>query len=311
MKKLSLVIPLFNEAGLVDSLFQALDNSCQQLKKKHGWKDQDLEIIIVDDGSTDETWKLLTKWQSQFPAHLLRFSRNFGHQSALLAGLAHAQGELVVTLDGDLQHPLALISDMVSQAQAGAEIVLTQRITQNYSVKNITAQLFYRVYSLISRQPFQPGVADFRLLNRKAVDTLLSLPEKRIFLRGMVQWLGFRTVILPYVQADRVQGTTKYSLSKMPRLALTGITSFSTEPLYWSFFFSLILFFLAMIYALYVIAIKLIDQSAVSGWASELFVQLILGGTTSLFLGVLGAYVAAIYDEVKQRPPYIISEEKK
>jgi dolichol-phosphate mannosyltransferase len=269
---------------------------------------QSTEVICVDDGSTDQTFTVLSHHKLVFPKRLLRLSRNFGHQAALLAGLEQAKGEFVVTMDGDLQHPPELIVTMLEAHQSGVDIVLTSRSdTQQHSLfKKLTTTLFYAVLSFLAGKNFVANTSDFRSLNRKALTALLAMPERRKFLRGMVEWIGFSTLVLPYQPQSRAAGESKYSLLKMLKLAFDGITSFSTLPLYFAAGFSCLLFAGAVLYALYVLFVRFVAGNVVSGWASVLFILLIIGGFLSLFLAVIGMYLAAIYDEVKQRPTYIV-----
>ncbi len=298
-KSITIVIPLYNEEKAIPSLIAALSGLSASLQK--------LDVIFVDDGSTDGTAEKLAN--APFPTTILSLSRNFGHQAALLAGLEAAKGEIIITMDGDLQHPLSMIPKMLEAHSNGADIVLTQRIDEDSVgfLKKETSSLFYKVANSLSSQKILKNGSDFRSLNRKALDALLQMPEKRKFLRGMVQWVGFTQIILPFQTEQRQAGESKYTWFKMLQLALFGITSFSTVPLYLSAFFGFGLFAAAFLYALYVIYIKLFSAYAVEGWASVLFVQLLVGGFLSLFLGLIGLYIAAIYDEVKNRPSYIVA----
>jgi polyisoprenyl-phosphate glycosyltransferase len=299
LETVTIVIPLYNEEATLDLLFAAVSEVTATLPK--------IDVIFVDDGSTDSTAEKLTN--APFPATILSLSRNFGHQAALLAGLEAAKGDIIITMDGDLQHPLSLIPKMLEAHKNGVDIVLTQRIDEDSIslAKKETASLFYRLLNAISSQKILPNGSDFRSMNRKALDALLQMPEKRKFLRGMVQWVGFTQIILPFQTQQRQNGESKYTWFKMLQLALFGITSFSTAPLYFSAFFGFGLFAAAFLYALYVIYIKLFSAAAVEGWASVLFVLLLVGGFLSLFLGLIGLYIAAIYDEVKNRPNYIVA----
>lgn len=304
MKKppeLSLVIPVYNEAAVIPEL-------CRALNAKKELFPTETEVIFVDDGSSDASVQLLKETPLKFVKKIIVLSRNFGHQAALLAGMEAATGEYTITLDADLQHPLELIPQMLAEHAKGSDVVLTERIDASDTtvIKKTTSTLFYQLMNQISDRKIQESSSDFRSLNRAALNAFLTLKEKRRFLRGMIHWIGFRTITLPFMAASRVAGTSKYSWLKMSTLAIDGITSFSTLPLYISSLFGLALFVLAALYALYVIFIRLFFNVAIQGWASLLFVQLVIGGFICLFLGVLGIYLAAIYDEVKNRPHYII-----
>ena len=300
---ISLVIPVYNEEKALPLLFKSLVNIRKTLPEQ-------VEIVFIDDGSTDQTANLIKKSKLSFKIKLIQLSRNFGHQAALLAGLRNAKGNYIVSLDGDLQHPPELLSKMLKLHQQGYEVVLTKRIDgqiTNFS-KKITAQLFYKFINLLSDTTIEANSSDFRSLSRKALEALLALPENRKFLRGMVQWIGFETVIIPFQVKQRVAGKSKYNLYKMLRLAIHGLASFSARPLFLAGFFSIFLFLMAIFYAFYVIYVRFYGSGIVEGWASVLFVTLVIGGFLSLFVGLLGVYIAAIYDEVKNRPEYIIEK---
>lgn len=299
--RVSLVIPLFNEEEGIALLAKSLAEIAPRLP-------QTTEIIFVNDGSSDETLQQIKKTNWPWSVSILEFSRNFGHQAALLAGMQAAKGDKVVTLDGDLQHPPALIPEMLELSET-YDIVLTQRLDIRHKtgyLKSLTSELFYWVVNQLSETPVLVNGSDFRLLNRVALDHLLAMPEHRKFLRGMVNWIGFKSIVIPFEVGTRARGESKYSLQKMLQLAFHGVTSFSVLPLYFSGFFSVMLFMAAFFYAMYVLYVRFVIQAAVSGWASVLFVLLVLGGFITLFLGLLGFYLAAIYEEVKQRPMYIV-----
>lgn len=300
--KLSLVFPLFNEEKTIPYLIENL----KKYEKKFPPK---TEVIFVDDGSSDKTLEKLNNSKLPFSIKVISLSRNFGHQSALLAGLKESSGEHTVTLDADLQHPLKLIPEMLELHKKGYDIVLTKRTDQdniNFT-KKLSSKLFYKFINALSDTRILESGSDFRSINRKALEALLSMPEQRKFLRGMIQWAGFKTIIIPFQAEKRVSGESKYSFVKMLSLALHGVTSFSTKPLYLSGIFSIVLFALAFIYAIYVLYVRFWGTGVVDGWASVLLAVLFIGGFLSLFLGLMGVYVAAIYDETKNRPEYFIS----
>lgn len=299
---LSIVTPVFNEEESIHNFLDELYNVLSSLSQSY-------EVICVNDGSTDKTAELLD-FEDRPYLTVLHLSRNFGHQAALLAGLEHAQGDIIISLDSDLQHPPSVIIEMLKKHTEGVDIVLTQRvdgeITSNF--KKNTAHAFYSVINALTSQHLLENSSDYRSLTRRALDALLAMPERRKFLRGMVQWIGFTQVVIPYEVRKRAFGTSKYTLTKMMRLAVYGITSFSTLPLYFSAVFASVLFVFALLYAVYVLYMRLFVGAVVEGWASVLFVQLLIGGFVSLFLALLGIYIAAIYDEVKNRPQYILKE---
>lgn len=299
--KLSVVIPLYNEAGAIKDLFEALNKLRKDLPKT--------EIIFVNDGSSDQTIKQLKDNRLSYTKKIISFSKNFGHQPALLAGLREAKGDLVVTMDGDLQHPPKLILKMIELNKQGYDIVLTQKIDKNVTsgFKKTSSKLFYKFVNLFSDIQIVDSASDFRLLSRKALDILLLLPENRKFLRGLVNWIGFEKIILPFEVQQRVSGKSKYSLKKMLTLAISGITSFSTLPLYITGAIGFFMTLLSLFYGVYTV-IQYFNGQTVTGWTSMLLVTLIIGSLMFIFLGVIGVYLAAIYDEVKNRPEYIIKE---
>jgi dolichol-phosphate mannosyltransferase len=246
---------------------------------------------------------------------LLQLSRNFGHQAALTAGMDVARGDVVVTLDGDGQHPPEMIPQMLDLIAQGYDVVQTQRMdeAQPASFKKWTSVLFYRFINSISGTQVLPGTADFRALSRQAVDALKAMPEYHRFLRGMVSWIGYRTIILPYQPQDRISGTSKYSLAKMTRLAMDAIFSFSLVPLYIGLSFGALLFCLAGLEMAYVLSfwVRGDTSTLAPGWSSLMFVILLVGGMLMALLGFIGVYVGYIFQEVKRRPAYLVREERR
>jgi dolichol-phosphate mannosyltransferase len=245
---------------------------------------------------------------------LLRLSRNFGHQAALTAGMDASRSEIVVTLDGDGQHPPEMIPQMLNLIAQGYDIVQTQRLdaAQPASFKKWTSGFFYRLINLISGTQIVPGTADFRALTRPAVDALKAMPEYHRFLRGMVSWIGFSTIILPYQPAERISGVSKYSLSKMIRLAMDAVFSFSLAPLYLGLSLGGIMFCLAAAEMIYVLSFWVTGRTSnlAPGWSSLMFVILIIGAMLMALLGFIGVYVGYIFQEVKHRPVYLVKGEK-
>jgi glycosyltransferase involved in cell wall biosynthesis len=299
---LSIIIPLYNEEKGVAALMKALFSLKAKLPKK-------TELICVDDGSSDQTYQQLQKSQAPWPLKVIGFSRNFGHQSALLAGLQASKGTWVATMDADLQHPPQLLPTLLKLGKSGYDVVLTERRdTEKISfLKRLTSQGFYSLLNTISPVTIQPGGSDFRLLHRRVVDSLLALPEHRLFLRGMVTWLGFSVKVVPFTVRPRAHGTSHYTWRKMLRLAVDGIVSFSTLPLYLSAVLGALFTLAAVVYGVYVI-LTFLAGHAVPGWSSVILVVLGLGGVLSFLLSLIGLYLAAIYDEVKGRPPYVIRQ---
>lgn len=304
--KVDLVIPVFNEAGILAQTHARLRAALDQLLYA-------FTFIYVDDGSSDATADELSALAKSDPrVNVISLSRNFGHQAALTAGLDASRGDVVVSLDADGQHPPEMISQMLELMAQGYDIAQAQRAedAQLGSFKKWTSGLFYRLLNIISGTRVLPGAADFRALSRRAVEALKSMPEYHRFLRGMVSWIGFKTAILPYHQEGRVGGTSKYSLGKMFRLAMDALFSFSLAPLYVGLSLGGILLLLAFAEMIYVLSFWVTGQTSnlAPGWSSLMFVILIIGGMLMVLLGFIGVYVGYIFQEVKRRPVYLIKE---
>jgi dolichol-phosphate mannosyltransferase len=306
--KVDLVIPVFNEAGVVEQTHARIRAVIDSLP-------DEFCIYYVNDGSTDETPQVLAELaRNDRRVRVIELSRNFGHQAALTAGLDAARGEVVISMDGDGQHPPEMIPQMIELIRAGYDVVQTQRLDQAEpaSFKKWTSGLFYRLINLISGTRILPGAADFRALSRQAVDALKAMPEYHRFLRGMVAWIGYPTVILPYQPVERISGQSKYSLAKMLRLALDAIFSFSLMPLYIGLSLGGLLLCLAAAEMIYVLSFWVSGRSAnlAPGWSSLMFVILIVGGMLMVLLGFIGVYVGYIFQEVKRRPVYLVKRGK-
>ena len=304
-----LVIPVFNEDGVIEHTHKRICDVVDSLA-------HDIHFIYVDDGSRDGTVATLRKIADADPrVTLLQLSRNFGHQAALTAGMDASRVDVLITLDGDGQHPPEMIPQMLGLIAQGYDIVQTQRMdaAQPASFKKWTSGFFYRLINLISGTQVVPGTADFRALTRPAVDALKAMPEYHRFLRGMVSWIGFSMVILPYQPGDRISGVSKYSLSKMILLAMDAIFSFSLVPLYVGLSLGGVLFCLAAVEMIYVLSFWVTGRTSnlAPGWSSLMFVILIVGGMLMALLGFIGVYVGYIFQEVKRRPVYLIKGEKK
>ena len=301
-KTISIVIPVFNESGNLVPMMERLSRIfCDAFR---------YEIIFVDDGSTDDTLESLKKIHSDNQrVYYISFSRNFGHQNALKAGLDRAKGDCVVTLDGDLQHPPELIPEMIALWESGYEVVYTRRRDDKHLslMKRKTSKYFCSFMKLMSGMPIEQGVADFRLLDRKVVDILINLGENDLFLRGAVYWIGFRSHAIDYTPEKRYSGQTKYSIFKMFKLAVEGITSFSVKPLYISIFLGLVFILVSLVYLIYVIGIVFTGQT-VPGWASIIVTIMFFGGLHMLVLGIIGIYIGKIFMQSKYRPSYVIKD---
>lgn len=299
---LSIVIPVLNEAQAVPLLLARLRNALRNVE----W-----EAIFVDDGSIDSTALILEQEAFEDPrVKLLRFSRNFGHQIAVTAGLDFAGGDAVVVMDADLQDPPELLPAMIALYHQGYDIVSPQRTARagETPFKRWTAKLFYRILSRMTDAQLAPDVGDFRLFSRRAVLAIRSLREQHRYMRGMVGWLGLREAMLPFERQARAAGKTNYPLLKMLRFAWTGITSFSAFPLRISIGAGCILSGAGFLYLLRVVYLAMWTNTLVSGWASVVVLQCIFSGMILLALGAIGDYVARGYEEAKKRPLYVVTE---
>jgi glycosyltransferase involved in cell wall biosynthesis len=303
---LSVIVPCFNEEQVLREtnrrLFATLDQT-----------GMDTEIVYVDDGSIDGTAEILRQLHEADPrAKVLRLSRNFGHQFAITAGLEHASGDAIVLIDADLQDPPEVILEMLDRWKQGNwDVIYGTRIDRQGESpwKLVTARLFYRVINALSDVPIPIDTGDFRLMDRKVVDALLSMPERDRFLRGMVSWLGFRQLALPYHRASRFAGTTKYPMRKMLRFAMDGIFSFSVVPLRIATLTGLGASLLGLIGALVALWFRLWTHQWVPGWTSLLLTVLFMGGVQLVCLGVVGEYLGRTYWEMKRRPLYLVQEQ--
>jgi dolichol-phosphate mannosyltransferase len=302
--KVSVVIPSFNEEGNVVVLAKKLLNIFTYLACEY-------ELIFVDDGSSDLTFEKLKELHEENPhVHYISFSRNFGHQCALKAGLDYAQGDCVVSLDADMQHPPELIPEMVQKWQEGYDIVYTKRLVDKKLpfFKRLTSQAFYQLINFLSDVTIEDGTADFRLMDRNAVEVFKHLPERDLFVRGMVKWIGFKQYKIDYQPHERFSGTTKYSFRKMLRLAMTGITSFSVKPLRLAGLLGFFLSTVSFAYGLLALYGYFLAKWNVSGWTSLAVGIMFIGGVQLIMLGIIGEYLGKLFMQVKQRPLYIIKK---
>ena len=303
-QSIDLVIPVYNEVGVVEQTHAHIRAVIDSLP-------YDFTFYYVDDGSDDGTPDSL-KSLNDTRVNVLELSRNFGHQAALTAGIDAAQSDIVISMDADGQHPPEMIPEMINLVRQGYDIVQAQRIddVQGYSFKKVTSDFFYSILNKISGTHIQPGAADFRALSRRTVDALKSMPEYHRFLRCMIAWMGFSSVLLPYHEPKRVAGKSKYSLGKMVRLASDAIFSFSMMPLYIGLSMGGFFFLLALAQIIYVLSFwfRGTSDQLEPGWSSLLFFLLIASGIIMMLLGFIGVYVGYIFQEVKRRPVYLIKQ---
>jgi glycosyltransferase involved in cell wall biosynthesis len=303
LELLSVVAPMYNEEGTAEEFYARVVSALEGIP---------FELLLVDDCSNDSTGEILDRLAANDPrVRVIFLSRNFGHQAALTAGLEHASGDAVVMLDGDLQDPPEVIVQMLDRWREGYEVVYAQRARRagETRAKLATARWFYRLFARMTRLDLARNAGDFRLLDRKALDALLSLSERNRFLRGMTVWIGFEQIAVPYDRDARRAGETKYTWRKMFRFALDAISSFSWMPLQAAtvlgFIFSIVAFL-----SLPLVIIARYTGHPVEGVSTVLFVVLLLGGIQLITVGLIGEYVGRIYDEVKQRPLYLVRERR-
>ncbi|MBM4104387.1 MAG: glycosyltransferase family 2 protein [Planctomycetes bacterium] len=301
---LSIVSPCYNEQEVIEIFYTELKRVLAAIDIKH-------EIILVDDGSSDSTLDILNRIaEKDTLVKVYSFSRNFGHQITLTAGLEAARGDAVIMLDSDLQHPVSLIPEMITKWKEGYEIVsAVRKSTEGASVyKNFTSRLFYRLINFLSDIKIPNGAADFCLLSRKAYMALRDMPEKHRFLRGMISWVGMKRAFLPYIAQPRRAGCSKYSLLKMVALAMEAVTSFSAFPLKLATRTGLLISMAGFLYLAWILLRYFLIGDLVSGWGSVICVLLILGGTQLIFIGLIGQYLSRIFEEVKHRPLYVLKQ---
>ncbi len=302
---LTAVVPCFNEEAAIQETHRRLVHVLAELDGL------DYEIVYVDDGSRDRTPLLLQQLQaSDRRVRVVQFSRNFGHQIAVTAGVEHAAGEAVVLIDADLQDPPEVIHEMVRRWREGYDVaygVRTDRPGES-AFKLASAKAFYRVINRMSETPIPLDTGDFRLMDRKVVDALQTMPERDRFVRGMVSWVGFRQIAVPYERAPRLAGESKYPVWKMVRFALDGVTSFSVQPLRAATWFGFAVSGLAALGIIYALVLRLFTSNWVTGWTAMFIMVLFLGGVQLLSLGIIGEYIGRIYGEAKRRPLYLVAE---
>ena len=301
--KVSIVIPAYNEEGNVRVISNRI---LEVLDGQYAY-----EIIFINDGSSDRTLERLKELNAENPnIHYISFSRNFGHQNALKAGIDYATGDCIISMDADMQHPPEFIPEMLQRWQEGYDIVYTKReeVKTLPYFKRKTSSLFYKLMNRMSDIEIEPGAADFRLVDRKVAQVLRDSRESNLFMRGFISWIGFRQYKIDYRPAERFSGTTKYTVKKMLLFAINGITSFSVKPLQFSIALGLLMSAGAFLYALYAIYMHFFTDSTISGWTSVLVSVLFVGGIQLFILGIIGEYIGKIFMQTKNRPTYIVRE---
>jgi len=303
---LSVVIPAYNEEEMIEKAAAAIRRVLTDGGIPH-------ELIFVDDGSRDQTPVMVSRLcDNDSHVKLISFSRNFGHQTAITAGMEASRGQAVIVIDADLQDPPEVIISMIEKWREGYDVVYGRRVSRRGETlfKKATAKLYYRLLKSLTNVDIPVDTGDFRLIDRRVCDVMNSLTEQNRYVRGLVSWVGFRQTEVTYHREERFAGETKYPLKKMIRFAMDGITTFSYKPLKLATYVGSFVSFGSFIYLLVVLYLKLFTDKTVSGWASTLSVSLIFNGLVLLMLGIIGEYIGRIYDETKKRPLYIIRETK-
>jgi glycosyltransferase involved in cell wall biosynthesis len=302
--KVSLIVPVFNEEQAIELFYQAV-------RRELKLDGVDVEIVFINDGSTDRTADQVTALaQADELVTLINFSRNFGKEPALFAGLEYATGDAVIPMDVDLQDPINVIPLLIEQWQKGADVVLAKRRNRSADgyLKRHSAAMFYHLLNRISYTRIEENVGDFRLMDRKVVDVIRALPEHQLFMKGVLSWAGFNTVVVEYERARRVAGNSKFNGWKLWNLALEGVTSFSTVPLrLWTYVGGAVSIF-AVLYAVYMVLDKILNGNSVPGYPSLMTAILFLGGVQLIGIGILGEYIGRIYIEAKHRPRYVVKD---
>jgi dolichol-phosphate mannosyltransferase len=300
---LSFVLPAHNEVSNVAAMAARLAEIAAPFGPH--------EVVFVDDGSTDGTLTAIRALAAQSPAiRYVAFTRNFGHQAALRAGLRHARGRAAIALDCDFEHPPEVVPQLVAEWQRGAKVVVTRRLDEqgpNSMVKRAASRLFYRTLDALGDVQIEPGSADFMLLDRVALDVINRLEDQDVFLRGLVRWLGFPLATVSYVQGKRQAGDSKFTLRRMLDLAVTGLVAHSVKPLRMAIHLALIFASIGLLLLLYSIVSFLWIGHTVAGWPSIIAVIAILGSGQFLVLGIIGEYIGRILRETRRRPVYVIA----
>jgi len=309
MGSLSIVVPCYNEVEVLPETIRRLLKVLDRLVDK-GTIGSENHLWFVDDGSSDGTWELIEESAAGNPRiRGIKLSRNRGHQNALMAGLLNAKGDAIITVDADLQDDVDVIDDMVSEWNGGNDIVYGVRKTRDTDsfFKRQSSQLYYRLLRLFGVDVIY-NHADFRLLSRRAIETLRDYPEVNLFLRGIVRHVGFSSTTVEYDRRERFAGASKYPLKRMVALAIDGVTSFTAVPLRFIAVLGILVFFMSIFMTIWILYIRLFSGEAVPGWASTVIPTYFLGGIQLLSIGVLGEYIAKLYFESKRRPRYVIDK---
>jgi dolichol-phosphate mannosyltransferase len=303
---ISIIVPVFNEELVIHETYKRLKAIMDSL-------DDPYEIIFVNDGSRDNTAVIVQSiCETDSNVKLIDFSRNFGHQIAITAGMEYSNGKAIVVIDADLQDPPEIIPEMVKKWREGYDVVYGKRIERKGETffKSFTSKVFYRLLKRLTDFDIPVDTGDFRLIDRKVCDALARITERNRYVRGIISWLGFRQTGVEFVREKRFAGETKYPLKKMLKFAFDAITSFSYKPLKLASYAGILLSLASFVYLLVVVYLRLFTNSTIQGWASTLAVSLFFNGVVLLIMGIIGEYIGRIYDEVKGRPLYVVRELK-
>jgi glycosyltransferase involved in cell wall biosynthesis len=299
---ISILVPMHNESSVVELFFAAMERTLDCGLA-------DFEFICVDDGSSDDTLvKLTSAAENDARVKIVSFSRNFGKEAALSAALDYASGSAVIPIDADLQDPPELINDMIRAWRSGFDVVYAKRASRETDsmMKRRTAGLFYRVFNAVSDTAIPENVGDYRLMSRRVVEVIKSLPEKDRFMKGLFSWPGFKTTTIEFHRQTRADGISKFNYWKLWNFAISGITSFSTAPIRVGTYLGLLISFLSFLYAAYIVVKTLVLGVDVPGYSSLIVIILFLGGVQLVVMGLIGEYIGRIYKEVKARPIYVV-----
>jgi polyisoprenyl-phosphate glycosyltransferase len=305
MTLISFIIPAYNEEGNIPLITHKINSFMA-----HNLSAYQFEILFINDGSKDLSFERMKEMAALFPnVFYINFSKNFGQRNAIKVGLEKCKGQCAISLDCDLQHPIELIPEMIEKWQEGNQLVYTIRNEDKNLpfLKRFTSKVFHKIISFLSDTKIEYGVSDFRLLDRKIIDVVAKLPEKDIFWRGMVKWVGFNQAAIYYTPNQREIGETSYTFTCLFKLAISGIVTFSIKPLYFSIYVGAIFTLLSLFYIPFIIYCS-VTGIAVSGWSSLIMLMIFFGGLQLIILGIVGLYIGDLYKEIKQRPSFIISD---
>ena len=302
----SVVIPVYNEEPVIKESYKRLTGVMQQTKEAY-------ELIFINDGSRDLSAEILSELcENDSCVKYINFSRNFGHQPAITAGMDYASGEAIIIIDADLQDPPEVILEMIKEWKNGYQVLYGKRIKRRGETffKKLTAKLFYRLLRSLTSVDIPVDTGDFRLIDKKVCDSMKTLGERNRYVRGIVSWVGFKQKAVEYVREERFAGETKYPIKKMIKFAIDGLTSFSYAPLRLATTLGTFMSLCSFIYLIVILIQRLFTNTTVTGWASTIAVLLLTQGIVLMMLGIIGEYIGRIFDEIKGRPIYIVSETK-